>query len=82
MERSAYAVQGKPDEKPVCGDSVTDVGRYVMGFYLPEDGHVVMLFNPADLSAASSSEVFSMENYNHVDILVHKGAGSACAIQV
>ena len=53
-----------------------------MGFYLPEDGHVVMLFNPADVAAAASSEVFSMENYNHVDILVHKGAGSACTIQL
>ena len=49
---------------------------------IPEKGHIVQLITPQDLAAASSSEVFSMSNYEHADIIILKGAGSAATITV
>lgn len=54
----------------------------VHGITFCEEGHFVSLFDPADQSTAASSEVFSMENWAHATIIVQKGAGSACTIQV
>ena len=53
-----------------------------MSNVIPEKGHIVQLITPQDLAAASSSEVFSMSNYQHADIIILKGAGSAATITV
>ena len=51
------------------------------GFNLVENGHFVNLFSPADdNTTAASSEVFSMENWSHATIVIHKGAGSASTV--
>ena len=52
------------------------------GFVVAEEGHVVQLLTPQDLSAATSSEVFSMANWQHASIICLRGAGSASTIQV
>jgi hypothetical protein len=50
------------------------------GINIAEEGHVVMLFDPADHTTAASSEVFSMKGWDHATIIIHKGAGSASTI--
>ena len=52
------------------------------GVTLAEVGHFVQLFAAADQTSAASSEVFSMRDYSHCTILINKGAGSACTIQL
>ena len=52
------------------------------GFCVAEQGHIVQLLAPVDINAATSSEVFSMENWEHATIICQKGTGSACTIQV
>ena len=52
------------------------------GTTLAESGHFVQLFAAADQTTAASSEVFSMRDWAHCSILINKGAGSACTIQV
>ena len=54
----------------------------VGGMTLVEQGHFVTLFNPESVSAAATSDVFSMENWGHVTIIVQGGAGSAATIVV
>ena len=53
-------------------------------FYVPQDGHVVNLVAPIDINGAgASSDVFSMEDYSHVDIIVQLGVtGAATTITV
>jgi len=51
------------------------------GFNLVENGHFVNLLSPADdNTTAATSEVFSMENWSHASIVIHKGSGSASTI--
>ncbi len=52
------------------------------GFVIAEQGHVVQMIIPADVTAAVTSEVMNMENWGHATILVHGGAGSALTITV
>ena len=52
------------------------------GFTIAEQGHVVTLIAPISISAAATSEVFSMENWGHATIIVQGGAGSACTVTV
>ncbi len=47
-----------------------------------EEGHIVQLFNPQTQSAALTSEIFSMKNWNHATIILHGGSGSAATIQL
>jgi len=52
------------------------------GINISEQCHYVNLFEPDAYSSAASSEVFSMENWSHATIIVHKGAGSACTFRL
>jgi len=52
------------------------------GFNIAEQGHVVQMLAPLSVSAATSSEVISMENWSHVSFICMKGAGSSATIQL
>ena len=52
------------------------------GFCIAEQGHVVQLIAPVNITAAATSEVFSMENWAHATIIVYGGAGSSTTITV
>jgi len=52
------------------------------GFVVAEQGHVVQLIAPVSISAAATSDVFSMENWAHATIIVLAGAGSATTVTV
>ena len=49
------------------------------GFYLPQDGHLVQLFEPLDHTAGGSSLVVRMENYSHLSIIVSYGTSPRAA---
>ena len=55
-----------------------------MSFYIPNEGHVVNILAPVDINGgAVSSDVFSMENYAHVDIIIQLGVtGAASTVTV
>ena len=46
---------------------------------LAEQAHVVNILSPQSISDAVSSDVFSMENYNHVTIIATAGSTNADA---
>lgn len=50
------------------------------GFVVAEQGHVVQLLAPQTLSAAATSDTFSMAGWAHASILLNFGAGSGCSI--
>ena len=54
------------------------------GFHLPSDGHTVQITAAVDINGAIvNSDVFSMANHSHVDILVGLGVtGAATTITV
>jgi hypothetical protein len=47
------------------------------GFYLPQDGHLVQLYEPADHTGAENSLVVRMGKYNHATIIISYGATPA-----
>lgn len=49
------------------------------GFYLPDDGHLVQLFEPLDHTAGGSSLVVRMKNYTHLSIVVSYGTSPRTA---
>lgn len=54
------------------------------GFHISEQGHVVNIIPPVDINgAAKNSDVFSMKNYSHVDIVIQLGVtGAASTVTV
>ncbi len=54
----------------------------VHGITLTEEGHFVTLLASQNITAAATSEVFSMENWAHATIMVQGGAGSSTTITV
>jgi len=51
-------------------------------FVVAEQGHVVSIFLPVNITAAATCDVFSMENWSHASIIVTTGAGSATTVTV
>jgi hypothetical protein len=49
------------------------------GFYPANEGHVVNILPPQDVSAGVSSDVFSMGMYSHATIIVQAGSTNADA---
>ena len=47
------------------------------GFNLAEAGHLVLLWEPANHTAAESTKVISMENYSHLTAIISYGATPA-----
>jgi len=52
------------------------------GFVAAEQGHIVQLLAPQSLSAAATSDTFSMAGWGHASILVNFGAGSGCTLSL
>ncbi len=52
------------------------------GFVVAEQGHIVQLIAPVNVTAALTSDTISMENWGHVSIIVGLGIGSATSITV
>ena len=52
------------------------------GFVVAEQGHVVQMMIPVDVTAAATSDVINMENWAHASIIVSGGAGSSSTITV
>jgi len=53
-------------------------------FVIPNEGHVVNLIAPVDINGgAVTGDIFSMENYSHVDIIIQLGVtGAASTVTV
>lgn len=50
------------------------------GFYVPQDGHVVNILPPQDINgSAQNSDVFSMRDHAHVDIILVLGTSGAAS---
>jgi hypothetical protein len=47
------------------------------GYNIAEDGHVVNILPPVDVNGGVSSDVFSMKDAAHVDIIVQVGVSAA-----
>jgi hypothetical protein len=47
------------------------------GFYLPQDGHLVQLYEPADHTGVEDSLVVRMGKYRHATIIISYGATPA-----
>ncbi len=52
------------------------------GFVVAENGHIVQLIAPVDVTAPMTSDTISMENWGHVSIIVGLGIGSSTTITV
>ena len=52
------------------------------GFNVAEQGHVVNLIPPVDISGGASGDVFSMANYAHASIIVQVGASAAAFTKI
>ena len=52
------------------------------GFVTAENGHVVQLLAPVDVTAAATSDTFCMKNWAHASIICGFGVGSATTITV
>ncbi len=50
--------------------------------YLNEQGHYILMLDPADQSTALTSESINMANWGHASILISGGAGSASTVTV
>ena len=48
-------------------------------FYIPNEGHLVNILAPVDINGGKSSDVFSMEGYSHVDIIIQLGVTHAAS---
>jgi hypothetical protein len=49
----------------------------MQGFNIAEQGHVVNILPPIDISGGANCDVFSMENYGHATIIVQVGVSAA-----
>lgn len=47
------------------------------GFYIPQDGHIVGILPPVDITGGTTSQAFSMANYAHASILLQIGVSAA-----
>ena len=47
------------------------------GFYVAQEGHVVPILHPVDITGGANSDVFSMESYSHASIIISLGVTAA-----
>ena len=52
------------------------------GFVLSEEGHVVQLVAPVDITGGVTAQRFSMKNYQHASILVQIGVSAAAFTKI
>lgn len=51
-------------------------------FRIAEEGHIVNILPPVDITGGKTSDVFSMENYAHATIIVQIGVSAAAFTKV
>lgn len=49
------------------------------GTHIAEGGHVVNILAPVDINGGKNSDVFSMKDHAHVDILIQNGVNAAAS---
>ena len=49
------------------------------GFVIPEQGHIVNILPPIDVTGGVDSDVFSMRHAGHVDIIISMGVQAAAS---
>ena len=52
------------------------------GFISAEQGHIVQMLKPQDLSAAATSDTVCMDTWGHLSVFLNFGAGSGCTVTV
>lgn len=52
------------------------------GYNVAEDGHVVNIIPPIDITGGVTGDVFSMENYAHATIIVQVGVSAAAFTKI
>jgi len=49
---------------------------------IAEEGHVVNILPPVDITGGKTGDIFSMENYDHVTIIVQVGVSAAAFTKI
>ena len=49
------------------------------GFNVAEQGHIVNILAPVDINGGVNSDIFSMKDHSHVDILIQNGVNAAAS---
>jgi hypothetical protein len=52
------------------------------GFVLSEEGHVVQILAPVDITGGITAQRFSMKNYQHASILIQVGVSAAAFTKI
>lgn len=52
------------------------------GFYVAQEGHVVSLISPQNISGGDTGQIFNMSGYRHASIIVQLGAQAAQATAI
>lgn len=52
------------------------------GFHVAEQGHVVNILPPIDITGGKDCDIFSMENYAHATIIVQVGVSAAAFTKI
>ena len=52
------------------------------GFNVAEEGHVVNLIPPIDITGGATGDVFSMREYAHVSIIIQIGVSAAAPLKI
>jgi hypothetical protein len=52
------------------------------GFWAAQDGHVVSVLSPQNMSGGVTGQIFNMEGYEHASILIQLGAQAAAATKI
>lgn len=54
----------------------------VKGFYTAQEGHVVNILPPQEISGGATAQVFNMEGYRHASIVLQLGAQAAANTKI
>lgn len=54
----------------------------VNGFYAAQEGHLVNILPPQNISGGATAQVFNMEGYRHASIIVQLGAQAAANTKI
>lgn len=51
-------------------------------FHVAQEGHVVNILPPVDITGGADSDVFSMQNYSHASIILQVGVSAAAFTKI
>jgi len=52
------------------------------GFWAAQDGHVVSVLSPQNITGGVTGQIFNMQGYHHASIIVQLGAQAAAATKI